>query len=46
MYIPYYLLFTTDYYDNQERLIVVASTPGEAKEYGKKYGVVTKINQR
>tara|TARA_R110002167_G_scaffold280193_1_gene485843 strand:+ start:174 stop:314 length:141 start_codon:yes stop_codon:yes gene_type:complete len=46
MYIPYDRLYTTNCYNYQERLIVVASTPGEAKEYGKKYGVVTKINQR
>tara|TARA_R110001592_G_scaffold45643_3_gene145852 strand:- start:11979 stop:12167 length:189 start_codon:yes stop_codon:yes gene_type:complete len=46
LYIPYdRLLDKENRYNNQLRLLVYASSGGEAKEYAKKVGYITKINK-
>ena len=45
MYIPFKELFNKDRYDYQERLLVFASNPDEAKQFGKKDGIVVKITE-
>tara|TARA_R100000742_G_C4278438_1_gene101255 strand:+ start:457 stop:651 length:195 start_codon:yes stop_codon:yes gene_type:complete len=45
MYIPFEKLFDKDKYDYQERMLVFASNYHEAKQFGKKDGMVLKITQ-